>query len=129
MVDADGNSIAGLRGPDVDVPLGTYNGWSLRKEGYAEGEQFWNTGSFVPFARTRAEREAKDDPRPSLEERYASHEAYVEAVRTACQRLVGQRLLLPEDADRFVEVARSRNPLDPSSTLGPLVPVLTAPGE
>ena len=75
MIDADGNGIAGLRYPDVEVPLGTYNGWSLRKAGFAEGEQFWNTGSFVPFARTRAEREASGDPRPSIEERYPSHEA------------------------------------------------------
>jgi hypothetical protein len=41
---------AGLRYPDVAVPLGTYNGWSLRATGYADGDQFWNTGSFVPFA-------------------------------------------------------------------------------
>ena len=49
-VDADGNTIAGLRYPDVDAPVGTYNGWSLRKAGYAEGDQFWNTGSFALFA-------------------------------------------------------------------------------
>ena len=129
MVDEDGNSIAGLRYPDVEVPLGTYNGWSLRKAGYAEGEQFWNTGSFVPFARTRREREMSGDPRPSIEERYPSHEAYVDAIRQVCERLVSQRLMLPADADLFVERARSRNPLDPSVPLGPLVPVLTAPGE
>jgi hypothetical protein len=129
MIDADGNTIAGLRGPDVEVPLGTYNGWSLRKAGFAEGDQFWNTGSFVAFARTRAEREASGDPRPSIEERYPSHEAYVEAVRQACERLVQDRLLVQADAERFVANARHRNPLDPTSTLGPLIPVLTAPGE
>ncbi|MEA2642020.1 MAG: hypothetical protein QOF51_3414 [Chloroflexota bacterium] len=129
MVDSDGNSIAGLRYPDVEVPVGTYNGWSLRKAGYAEGEQFWNTGSFVPFARTKAEREANSDPRLSLEERYTSPEAYVDAVKFVCDRLVRERLLLREDADRFVESARSRNPFDPAVPLGPLLPVLTAPGE
>ena len=110
------------------MPLGTYNGWSLRKAGFAEGEQFWNTGSFVPFARTRAEREANGDPRPSIEERYPSHEVYVEAVRRVCEPLVRNRLILQEDADRFVEAARTRNPLDPSVPLGPLMRVLTAPG-
>jgi hypothetical protein len=127
-IDADGNSIAGLRYPDVEVPLGTYNGWSLRKAGFAEGDQFWNTGSFVPFARTRAEREANGDPRPSIEERYSSHEAYVDAVRKVCERLVGERLMLQDDADRLVATAKERNPLDPSVPLGPLVRVLVAPG-
>jgi hypothetical protein len=128
MVDADGNSLAGLRYPDVEVPLGTYNGWSLRKAGFAEGEQFWNTGSFVPFARTRAEREASGDPRPSIEERYPTHAAYLDRIQQVCARLVSERLLLQEDADRFLEAARSRNPLDPSVPLGPLIRVLTAPG-
>ncbi len=129
MIDSDGNSVAGLRYPDVEVPLGTYNGWSLRKEGYAEGEQFWNTGSFVPFARTKAERGSTGDPRPSIEERYPTHAAYVEAVRQSCANLVGSRLMLQEDADRFIAAAQERNPLDPSVPLGPLVRVLTAPGE
>jgi len=128
QIDSDGNTIAGLRFPDVEVPLGTYNGWSLRKAGFAEGDQFWNTGSFVPFARTKAERLANNDPRPSIEERYPSHEAYVQAVAACCERLVSQRLLLPEDADRFVAAAKERNPLDPSVPLGPLIPVMVAPG-
>jgi hypothetical protein len=128
MVDADGNSIAGLRYPDVDVPLGTYNGWSLRRAGFAEGEQFWNTGSFVPFARTKAERDASGDPRPSIEERYTNHEAYIAAVQRACEERVHDRLMLREDADRFIDSARRQNPFDPSVPLGPLVRVLTAPG-
>ena len=129
QTDADGNGIAGLRYPDVDVTVGTNNGWSMRRAGYAEGDQFWNTGSFVPFARTRAEREASGDPRPSIEERYASHEAYVDAVRRCCEARVSERLMLQEDADRFIEAAKARNPLNPSTPLGPLIPVLTAPGQ
>ena len=127
-IDSDGNGIAGLRYPDVEVPLGTYNGWSLRREGFAEGDQFWNTGSFVPFARTRGEREASGDPRPSIEERYPDHATYVEAVARVCAQRVAERLMLQEDADRFIAAARARNPLDPTVRLGPLVPVLTGPG-
>lgn len=119
--------IAGLRYPDVDVPLGTCNGWSLRKGGYAEGEQFWNTGSFVPFARTRAEREASGDPRSSLEERYGTHAAYVAEVRKAAEARVAQNLLLAEDAERIVNAAQERNPFDPSARLGPLIFVLVGP--
>ena len=128
QVDADGNGIAGVRYPDVDVPLGTYNGWSLRKAGFAEGEQFWNTGSFVPFARTRAERLETGDPRPSIEERYGSHAEYVEAVRRSAASRVAEGLLLQEDAEAMVRAARERNPLDPSTRLGPLIYVLVGPG-
>jgi hypothetical protein len=127
-IDDDGNNIAGVRYPDVDVPLGTYNGWSLRKAGFAEGAEFWNTGSFVPFARTRAERDAKGDPRPSIEERYSSHDDYVGKVQRCCERLVRERLLLAEDAALLVQRARDRNPFDRAVPLGPLVPVLVAPG-
>jgi hypothetical protein len=127
-IDKDGNNIAGVRYPDVDVPLGTYNGWSLRKKGFAEGAEFWNTGCFVPFARTKAEREAKRDPRPSIEERYKSHDDYVQKVRASCERCVKERLMLQEDADLMIQRAKERNPLDPSVRLGPLVPVLVAPG-
>ena len=128
MVDADGNPIAGIRYPDVEVPLGTYTGWSLRKKGFAEGDQFWNTGSFVPFARTKAEREASGDPRPSIEERYRDHDDYVSKVTACCDKLVQERLLLRQDADRMIDAAKSRNPFDPSVQLGPLIFVLTGPG-
>ena len=127
-IDADGNNIAGVRFPDVDVPLGTYNGWALRKAGFAEGAEFWNTGTFVPFCRTRVGREARGDPRPSIEERYSSHEDYVGRVQRCCDARVKERLLLEEDAKTLVERARSRNPHDPAVPLGPLVAVLVAPG-
>ena len=121
QIDADGNSLAGLFYPDIAVPLGTYNGWSLRKEGFAAGEQWMNTGSFVPFARTRAEREANSDPRISIEERYASHEAYIDAVKQVCADRMGEGIMLQEDADRFIAAAEKNNPLDPATRLEPLV--------
>ena len=101
---------------------------ALRRAGFAEGDQFWNMGSFVPFARTKAERIAGGDPRPSIEERYGTHVEYIGAVARVCVRRVQEELMLQEDADRFIELARSRNPLDPSVPLGPLIPVLVAPG-
>lgn len=121
QLDPDGNTIAGLRYPDIEVPLGTYHGWSLRKAGFAEGEQWMNTGSFMPFARTKAEREEQGDPRPSLEERYPSHAAYIAAVTRVCKDRVDEGFMLQEDADRFIDAAKQRNPLDPSVRLGPLV--------
>lgn len=106
-VDSDGNETAGIRLTDIAVPLGTYTGWNLYKAPYAEGELCDRDGSYIPFAKTRAERTAKGDPRPSLEERYGSHAAYVARVQQAAAKLVAERLLLQEDAD--VLVARARH--------------------
>ena len=62
-------------------------------------------GGYVPFAKTKAERLASNDPRPSLEERYANQAGYVAAVRTAAEKAVHDRFLLREDADRLIQQA------------------------
>jgi len=105
-LDDDGNEIAGLRSVGLQVPLGTYTGWNLRRAGFAENELCGLTGSFIPFAETRAERLAAGDPRPSLEERYGDHEGYVKQVRAAAARLVAARLLLPADANLLIAQAQ-----------------------
>ena len=128
QVDADGNDVPGLRSPEVLAPVGTHTGWSLRRKGFAEGDLASLTGSFVPFARTRAEREAGGDPRPSVQERYGSHAGYVRAVARAAEGLVSQELLLEEDADRYVEAAMARDPLDPAVPLRPLALSKAIPG-
>ncbi len=101
-VDADGNEIAGIRLPDIAVPLGTYTGWNLYKTPYVEGELGDRDGSFAPFVATASEREARKDPRLSLQERYSTHTNYVTKVIDAVNKLVAARLLLTEDAERFV---------------------------
>ncbi len=106
-VDEDGNELAGVRLPEVAVPIGTHTGWNPRRQGFASGDLAL-LGFFLPFARTAAERQSSGDPRRSLEERYASHEAYVAAIRRAAQALCEARLLLPEDAERSVEAAMRR---------------------
>ena len=104
-VDADGNDIPGIRGPELEVPLATYTGWNFRPQGAAEKAMAAVNGSYLPFAKTRAERLKKGDPRPSIEERYGSRARYVKLVALASQRLVEERLILEEDADRFVKWA------------------------
>jgi hypothetical protein len=106
-VDADGNAIGGLRVPALEAPRATYTGWNPRAEGFAPGALCANTGAVLRFAETRTEREAARDPRPSLEERYASPGAYVAAVRAAADRLAAERLLLAEDATAMVEAAEA----------------------
>jgi len=107
QVDADGNETTGIRLPDIAVPLGTYTGWNLYRKPYPEGELCDRFGSYAPFAATRAEREEKGDPRPSLAERYGDHAGYVRRVEQAVKQLVGERLLLPEDGDAFIAKAKS----------------------
>jgi hypothetical protein len=81
-------------------------GWSLRASGYGEGELFTIQGSMIPFAQTEAERLRTDDPRPSLEARYASRDAWAAQLAEVVDRLVAERLLLAEDGDRLVAAAR-----------------------
>jgi hypothetical protein len=104
-VDSDGNDIAGVRSTTIQVPLGTYAGWSRRRAGFAADEMCGPTGFYIPFARTEAQRKSAGDPRPSLEKRYKNHADYVAAVRGAAKRLVAERLLLPEDAQRLIHEA------------------------
>jgi hypothetical protein len=102
--DADGNDIAGIRMPEVSVPLATYTGWALRADGLdgcdAAGQQ-------IALRKTKAERLAAGDPRPSLEERYADHAAYVGQVTRAAQELKAQRLLLDEDVAAKIAAAQA----------------------
>jgi hypothetical protein len=104
-VDGDGNEIAGIRLPPIAVPLGTYTGWNLYRAQPLELAD--RDGSFIAFARSRGEREAADDPRPSLEERYRSRGHYVAQVEAAAASLVAERLLLQADAAVFVAAART----------------------
>ena len=102
-VDADGNEIAGIRLPPIAVPLGTYTGWNVYRA--QPCELCDRDGSLIPFARTRREREAAGDPRPSLEERYGSRESYVAKIKAVAAALVADRLLLPADAEAYVRNA------------------------
>ena len=107
-VDADGNEIAGLRLPDVAVPLGTYTGWNLRDPATGSPNEMQSmTGGYHPFAKTKAEREASKDPRPSIEERYASKADYLAKVDAALDALVTARYVLESDKSALREIAVS----------------------
>ena len=104
-VDADGNELAGIRSPLLEAPLGTYVGWNAAASGFEAGRFCGLNGGYIPFAATKADRIAKGDPRPSLEERYPSHAAYVARVKAAADGLVAQRYMLSADAERIVREA------------------------
>jgi len=110
-VDRDGNEIAGIRLPPVAAPIATLTGWALRREGFALNDGGESGGQNIPFKTTKAERIAAGDPRLSLEERYGTHDKYVEAVTKAAQHLQAQRLLLPDDVQQYIDAAKASNVL------------------
>ena len=107
-VDHDGNDLAGIRLPVVHVPMGTYTGWNLQPRRLAEDELSGLLGSFIPFAKAKAERSKLRDPRWSLKERYNNHGDYVKKISRAARILVDQRYLLPDDAERMINEAKKR---------------------
>jgi len=108
-VDEDGNDIAGIRLPDVSVPLATYMGWNLGSKGFAQGSLCSVIGSTISFPAKKSDRQKSADPRLSIEERYENHEAYVKQVEEAANRLVAKRLLLEDDVKLYVDLARKRD--------------------
>ncbi|GAC1542325.1 MAG: alpha/beta hydrolase domain-containing protein [Myxococcales bacterium] len=111
LPDRDGIDAPGIRPIETRAPLGTNTGWNVRAPGRRSPNLCGLSGSFIPFATTRAERRANGDPRKSLQERYEDHEGYVEAVASAAHQLVRERFLLDEDASRFVREAEASDVL------------------
>ena len=106
-VDEDGNEIAGVHLPPVAVPVATTTGWALRAPAFGGPDGCESSGQWIPFAATKAERLASGDPRLSLEERYATHDAYVARVAKAATDLQRRRLLLPADAQSYINAAQA----------------------
>jgi hypothetical protein len=103
-VNADGNEVSGIALPEVAVPLGTYTGWNLRAAQFgAETMLAPLDGMFIPFAKTKAEREKTGDPRLSLAERYPARSDYLARLTAAALKLHAEGLLLDEDVVRILE--------------------------
>lgn len=96
--DSDGNEIAGIRSPEVTVPLATYTGWALRSGVWAN-DGCEGSGQYIPFKKTKAERIAAGDPRPSVQERYPNFAVYRARVTRAVDDMVRNRFMLCEDAE------------------------------
>ena len=105
--DTDGIAIGGVHLLALAVPRATYTGWNPRAQGFGGPTAFYPLqGAVLPFAPTEAARKDANDPRPSIEARYANDEAYVAAVKREAARAVAERLLLEEDAVRSIEAAK-----------------------
>lgn len=102
--DADGNDEGGVSLPELQAPLASYTGWNLRDPSIGASDlrlSFY--GSFIPFAKTRADREKSGDPRLSVAERYASRDEYMSKFADAAMKLVQERFLLREDVPALLE--------------------------
>ena len=112
-IDQDCNEVAGIKLPDMTVPLATNTGWNLRHPcignqdlilGISGGLMGWT----LPFAKTKKERENNNDPRLSIEERYSSREDYIMRVKSATQVLLEQEFILEEDVCQIIDAASKR---------------------
>ena len=109
QVDADGNELAGIRMPELSVPVATYTGWNLFNEKSGPVDVVSSMqGSFIPLARTKAERDQAGDPRRSVEERYRSRDQYLAEITKAANDLVAKGYLLKTDVPRIVAQAGTR---------------------
>jgi hypothetical protein len=109
QVDRDGNEVAGLKMPELAVPLATYAGWNLfnGRDGPAD-EISSMQGSFIPFPATKGDREKTKDPRLSIEERYPNRDDYLGKVSAAARKLVEQGYLLDPDVPGILKQAGER---------------------
>ena len=116
-VDADGNEIAGIRLPDLTVPVGTHTGWNPRAPETGAPEQIVSMQGFSSLfeATARARRDAGDN-RLSLEERYKDRDSYIDRVRGEAQPLVAERYILEEDFETVVSACVERYDLAAAAT-------------
>ena len=114
QVDGDSyNETAGIRLPDLTVPVATYTGWNQRHPDIGNPDLYIGitgglAGWVLPLPTTREDREASSDPRPSIGERYRSREEYLSRVRAAAAALVDERYMLQEDMEGVVQQAAER---------------------
>ena len=98
QIDETGNEIAGIRSPELAVPLATHTGWNPYSP-------IASQGSYIPLSRTRNEREAAGDSRLSVEERYTSREQYLGLVAGEALSLIDDGYLLDSDLSAILEQA------------------------
>jgi len=107
QVDAIGNDIAGIRHPFIEAPAATLLGWNTRTAEFGGPDLCDLLGSMIPLPKTRAEAQARGDPRPSLVELYGTHGGYGRKGTEAARKLQEQRLMLPDDVELVIQEAEA----------------------
>jgi hypothetical protein len=105
QADADGTDLGGIRPPELSAPLATYVGWNLRDPSIgAPDQRIAFEGSYLPFAKTAAERRQTGDPRKSMGERYGSRQDYLTRYQQAVEELIRERYLLDLDRGALIQL-------------------------
>jgi len=60
-------------------------------------------GSFIPFPRTRADRDLRHDPRLSIQERYPGRADFLQKIEASARELAAGGYLLADDIPHIVE--------------------------
>jgi len=98
--DGQGNSKAGVKMPDIATPLATFVGYSIRKPGFAAGDQNGLSSSQLAFAlNTSAKNSA--DTRKSVQELYGTKAGYLAAWNAAIDKMVADKVMLASDAAEY----------------------------
>lgn len=93
QVDKDGNEISGIRLPEVELPVATFLGWSMRNSSYSETLRR-NNGNVYLLPINESE---KTDSRLSIQERYPSKSEFLYQVIKSLLYLKNERYILDED--------------------------------
>ena len=108
----DNNELGTLLLPAVAVPVATYTSWNTRNRSVgAENEMLGLQGGYIPFVKTKADREKLGDPRPALLERYRDFGDFQTQFRKVIDRMVEQRTLLADDVAGLMNLADRWRPL------------------
>lgn len=108
-VDADGNELAGIRLPDLTRPVATHAGWNVRHPETGAPDQVVPMQGFTRwFPVTSSDREAANDVRPAINERYESRDKYAELVKLDADALAKAGYVLPQDIDLVTQNAIDR---------------------
>ena len=105
-VDENGNDRAGIRLPEIEVPLATQTGWNYRHASIGAADRLSSEiGSYFPFAQTASERRQNNDARLSIAERYRDKNDYLGRITEAALALVEERYLLAADLPEVIQRA------------------------
>jgi hypothetical protein len=106
-LDRDGNEVAGIRHPELSVPLATHTGWNLLlTEGTRWAALAAVTGNSLPFPQ-QVPAPGTRDQRRSITQRYRNLDDYATQLEAAADLLVTEGFLLAEDVGRIVAAGRA----------------------